>query len=544
MKWLTDPPLPTLPFPRYFLCMNSRSLPSLPFGLLAGLCSLFLLASFAQAANRPNIIWLFSDDHGWQTLSAYGSKVNQTPNLDRIATEGMRFDRATVSNSICAPCRAVILSGKHSHLNGQLTNRDRFDGEQMTFPKVLRKGGYTTALIGKWHLKSDPTGFDYFDVLIGQGPYYNPPMKTNRGDEIKTVKHTGYTTDIITDKSLAWLKNDRDPDKPFMLMCQHKAPHRNWQPAPRHLNLYDDIEIPEPATLFDDYSGRGTAAKEQAMTIERHMNASDLKLKAPRLTEQQQKAWNAAYDPKNEAFEKMNLEGRDLVKWKYQRYAKDYLRCVKAVDEGAGRILDYLEAEGLAENTVVMYSSDQGWYLGEHGWYDKRWMYEESFRTPLLARWPGVIEPGSVNDDLVQNIDFAQTFLDIAGVEAPADMQGASLVPLMKGQSPAFWRDSVYYHYYEFPGAHSVKRHEGVSTKTHKLIHFYDIGEWEMYDLKNDPDELQSVHGNAEYAAMRTALEAELIRLKARYEVPPPPAAKPPKQPRQPKKEKQPAVAK
>jgi len=359
---------------------------------------------------------------------------------------------------------------------------------------------------------------------------------------VTTVKHTGYTTDIITEKSLEWLKNNRDPDKPFMLMSQHKAPHRNWQPAPRHLTLFDDIEIPEPATLFDDYEGRGTAAREQAMTIERHMHARDLKLQAPKLTPEQQEQWNAAYDPKNKAFQEANLEGSKLVSWKYQRYAKDYLRCVQAVDEGVGKILDFIKEAGLEENTVVMYSSDQGWYLGEHGWYDKRWMYEESFRTPFLAKWPGVIEPGSViNDDLVQNIDFAQTFLDIAGVEAPADMQGASLVPLMKGEHPAFWRDSVYYHYYEFPGAHSVKRHEGVSTKTHKLIHFYDIGEWEMFDLTTDPDELQSVHGKADYAAVQGALEAELIRLKQRYEVPPPPKAPAPKPPR---KKKQPAGAK
>ncbi|MEQ9067913.1 MAG: sulfatase-like hydrolase/transferase, partial [Gimesia chilikensis] len=305
-----------------------------------------------------------------------------------------------------------ILTGKHSHLNGFKQNGNKFDGSQQTFPKLLRKQGYQTAIDGKWHLASDPTGFDYSEILIGQGPYYNPPMIRNG----ERVKHEGYTTDIITDLALDYLKNQRDPNKPFMLMFQHKAPHRNWQPGPKHLHMYDDVTIPEPENLFDNYEGRGTAARQQDMTIAKTMTDFDLKLTPPKnLTPEQLKVWNAAYEPKNEAFRKANLKGKDLVRWKYQRYMKDYLRCVASVDDNVGRMLDYLEKSGLAENTVVMYSSDQGFYLGDHGWFDKRFMYEESYRMPLLARWPGVIKPGSVNTDLVSNLDFAETFLNIAG---------------------------------------------------------------------------------------------------------------------------------
>ena len=482
------------------------------------------LASFqigqARDIKRPNILFMFSDDHAFQAISAYGSNRNQTPNIDRLAEEGMIFHRAYVTNSICAPSRAVILTGKHSHLNGQLTNGMRFDGEQQTFPKLLQKLGYQTAMIGKWHLKSDPTGFDHFDVLLGQGPYYNPPMKTNAGGEVKTVKHTGYTTDIIGDKSLEWLKN-RDRDKPFMLMFQHKAPHRNWQPAPRHLTLYDDVTLPEPETLWDDYKGRQEPASTQTMTIRNHLNNGDLKLSAPgNLTPEQRKLWDEAYGPKNEAFRAANLEGKDLIRWKYQRYAKDYLRCVTALDENIGRILDFLDDEGLTKDTVVFYSSDQGWYLGEHGWYDKRWMYEESFRTPLLVRWPGVVKPGSENHDLVQNLDFAQTLVDIAGGTPPDGMQGASLTPLLRGSTPDNWRESMYYHYYEFPGAHSVRRHYGVSTKTHKLIYFYTLDAWELYDLKKDPNELMSVYDDPAYAGVVKELKAELKKLRKQYKVP------------------------
>ncbi len=467
---------------------------------------------------RPlNVLFIFTDDHAYQAISAYGSNRNRTPNIDRIARDGMLFDRAFVTNSICAPSRAVILTGKHSHLNGQLTNGERFDGSQQTFPKLLQKNGYQTAMIGKWHLKSDPTGFDFWQVLQGQGPYYNPPMNTPDG----VRKLTGYTTDVITDVTLDWLRNRRDESKPFFVMSQHKAPHRNWQPGPKHLTKYDDIEIPEPATLRDSYKNRLEPASTQEMTISRHLSASDLKFKAPGgLTPMQKAAWDRAYGPKNEAFKQANPQGDDLLRWKYQRYAKDYLRCIDSVDANVGRLLDYLEETGLAENTVVIYSSDQGWYLGEHGWYDKRWMYEESFRTPLLVRWPGVTKPGSKNSDLVQNLDFAQTFLEICGVKTPSDMQGSSIVPLLMGEKPKEWRNSLYYHYYEYPGPHSVRRHYGVRTERHKLIYFYTLDGWELYDLEKDPHELVSLYGQPGYEKLTAELKSELARLRELYQVP------------------------
>ena len=487
-------------------------------------------------AKPLNVLFIFTDDHAYQAISAYGSNRNKTPNIDRIARDGMLFNRAFVTNSICAPSRAVILTGKHSHLNGQLTNGQKFDGSQQTFPKLLQKKGYQTAIIGKWHLKSDPTGFDFWQVLQGQGPYYNPPMNTAEG----VKKITGYTTDVITDVTLDWLKNGRDKNKPFFVMSQHKAPHRNWQPGPKYLNKYDDIEIPEPATLRDNYKNRLEPASTQAMTIDRHLSANDLKLKAPgNLTPEQKAKWDEAYGPKNEAFEKANLEGDDLFKWKYQRYVKDYLRCIDSVDENIGRLLDYLDEEGLADNTVVIYSSDQGWYLGEHGWYDKRWMYEESFRTPLIVRWPGVTKAGSKNADLVQNLDYAQTFLDICGVKkSPKDMQGASIVPLLKGNKPKDWRKSLYYQYYEYPGGHSVRRHYGVRTDRYKLIHFYMLDGWELFDLKEDPNELHSLYGEKGYEKITSDLKKELTRLRELYEVPEDtrPLVRAPREPRKKKK--------
>lgn len=471
---------------------------------------------FASADERPNILFIMSDDHGYQALSCYGSVVNQTPNLDRIANEGMRFDRCFVTNSICGPSRAVILTGKYSHLNGFVRNGNTFNGGQQTVAKLLRKAGYQTAVVGKWHLKSEPTGFDYFHVLIGQGPYYNPRMRTSDG----MVKHTGYTTEIITDEALSWLKTKRDSSKPFFLMYQHKAPHRNWQPGPKQLNLYDDVTIPEPATLFDDYEGRGTPAKTQKMTIAQDLNENDLKLRPQRgLTDEQQARWNQAYGPKNEAFRKANLEGDELVRWKYQRYVKDYLRCVASVDENVGRVLDYLDESGLADNTIVVYTSDQGWYLGEHGWFDKRWMYEESFRTPLMVRWPKKIKAGTTNNQLVMNLDFAETFLDAAGEPIPSDMQGRSLVPLLEGQPVSDWRQEVYYHYYEFPGAHSVRRHYGLRDDRYKLIYFYEqeIDEWEFYDLQTDPQEMRSVYEDPSYAKRVAEMKQRLLAARERY---------------------------
>lgn len=475
----------------------------------------------AEESKRPNILFIFTDDHASHAMSCYGSKINKTPNLDRISNEGMRFENCFCTNSICGPSRAVILTGKHSHLNGFRDNRSRFDGSQQTFPKLLQKAGYETAVVGKWHLRTEPTGFDYWRILNGQGPYYNPRIK----QEGTQVKHIGYTTDIITDIALDYLKVQRDKEKPFVLMYQHKAPHRNWQPGPNYFSLYDDVTIPEPDNLFDDYSGRGTAARTQDMTIEKTLNDADLKFVPPKnLTPEQLKMWHAAYDPKNEAFRKANLKGKELVRWKYQRYIKDYLRCIASVDDNVGRVLDYLDESGLAENTVVIYSSDQGFYLGDHGWFDKRFMYEESYRMPLVVRWPGNTKPGSVNGDLVSNLDFAETFLDMAGVEIPDDMQGESIVPLLKGNTPTDWRKSLYYHYYEFHAkrrvAHNVRRHYGIRTKQHKLIHFYNLDEWELYDLKRDPREMQSVYDDRQYRPLVLRLKTELRQLQEQFQVP------------------------
>lgn len=487
-------------------------------GLAAGLATLPSCVSggraSGKAAERPNIIFIMADDHASHAMSCYGSKINKTPNLDRIAKDGMRFENSFCTNSICAPCRAVILTGKHSHINGLIDNTVKFDGSQQTFPKLLQKAGYQTAMIGKWHLKTDPTGFDYWNILPGQGVYYNPNM-IEMGER---KKYTGYVTDIITDRALDWLRN-RNTEKPFCLMCHHKAPHRSWEPGPKHLTMYDDVTIPEPATLFDDYTGRGRAAKEQDMSIEKTMTATDLKLTPPKnLTAEQKKDWDAAYNPKNEAFRKANLQGEDLVRWKYQRYIKDYLRCIASVDDNVGRLLDYLDSAGLAENTVVFYTSDQGFYLGDHGWFDKRFMYEESLRMPLLVRYPREIKARSVNKDLVQNLDFAPTFLDFAGVEAPQDMQGESLRQILRGKTPPQWRKSVYYHYYEYPAVHSVKRHYGVRTERYKLIHFYhDIDEWELYDMRRDPDELKNLYNDPAYAKIIEKLKTELKRLREKY---------------------------
>jgi arylsulfatase A-like enzyme len=468
----------------------------------------------AEAKARPNIIFIMTDDHAAQAMSCYGSKVNKTPNLDRIAHEGMRFTNCFCTNSICAPSRAVILTGKYSHLNGLIDNNVRFDGSQPTAPKLLQQAGYETAIIGKWHLQSDPTGFDYWNILPGQGVYYNPVM-IEMGQR---KKHPGYVTDILTDHVLAWLK-ERKGDKPFYLMFHHKAPHREWEPDPKHLALYEDQQLPEPATLFDDQAGRGRAAKEQDMTIAKTMNDKDLKLvPLDGLTPEQKAEWDAAYGPRNKAFKEANPQGKDLVRWKYQRYIKDYLRCIASVDDNVGRLLDYLDESGLAQNTVVVYCSDQGFYLGDHGWFDKRFMYEESLRMPLLVRYPQEIRPGSVNDDIALNLDFAETFLDYAGVPAPADMQGRSLRPLLQGRTPQDWRTSMYYHYYEYPAVHSVKRHYGVRTQRYKLIHFYhDIDEWELYDLKTDPDEMHNIYSEPQYADVVKELKAELSRLRTQY---------------------------
>jgi arylsulfatase A-like enzyme len=400
---------------------------------------------------------------------------------------------------------------------------------------MLQAAGYETAVVGKWHLgeHQPPLGFNYSEVLIGQGPYYNPVMLRDEVGDGRQEKrqHTGYTTDVITDCALEWLKAGRDRSKPFMLMYQHKAPHREWEPDPRHFSMFAEADVPEPPTLFDDWAGRGRAAREQDMTIEHTLTDKDLKLIPPQgLNPEQLAAWNAFYDPQNAEFRAASLTGRDLVRWKYQRYIKDYLRCIASVDDNVGRVLDWLDETGLAQNTVVMYASDQGFYLGDHGWFDKRFMYEESYRTPFLVRWPGVTDAGGdsrairENTDLVSNIDFAETFLDLAGVRIPDDMQGRSLVPILKGQTPTDWRRSHYYQYYEWSAqrkwVHNVHRHYGVRTPTHKLIHYYQIGEWELFDLERDPDELQSVYDDPQYASVVAQLKTELQRLRTDLKVP------------------------
>jgi arylsulfatase A-like enzyme len=469
----------------------------------------------AAEQQRPNILFVFTDDHAPHAISAYGSVLNETPNIDRLANEGMLFTRTFCGNSICAPSRATILTGKHSHANGHIDNGSEFDGSQETFPKLLRAAGYQTALVGKWHLRSAPTGFDHWEVLKGQGPYYNPPIRSAEGTEVTE----GYTTEVLTDMGLDWLQNQRDPDKPFMLMLQHKAPHRRWQPGPRELGMYDDVQFKEPATLFDDYEGRSSAAGMQEMTLRDHMSTDlDLKLKDPGgMNAEQLAAWKKVYDPKREAFEADPPTGDDLVRWKYQRYMQDYLACIAGVDRQLGRVLDYLDESGLADNTVVIYSSDQGFYLGDHGWYDKRWMYEESLRMPFIVRWPGQTPAGSNCDALCQNIDFGPTFLDLAGAEVPAAMQGVSLTPLMQGKRPEDWRRSIYYHYYEYPAVHMVNRHYGVRTERHKLIHYYQLDEWELFDLDLDPDELTNRADDPAYASVRAELKTELTRLQELY---------------------------
>lgn len=496
---------------------------------LAASATAAIPASAQQA--RPNIVFIFTDDHAIQSIGAYGSTINKTPHLDRIAREGAVFLENACGNSICAPSRAAVLTGKHAHINGQRTNQDTFDGGQPTFPKMLQAAGYQTALIGKWHLRSDPTGFDHWEILPGQGSYYNPDLYTAAG----TKRYEGYCTDIVTDLSLEWL-DQRDPDKPFLLMCQHKAPHRTWAPGPDHLTMYRDETIPEPPTLFDDYTGRAPILAENEMTIANHM-MFDYDLKVPglgipdalgrdrpsdevaRMTPAQRAAWDAAYGPENEAFKANPPTGEDLVRWKYQRYIKDYLRCIASVDDNVGRVLDYLNAKGLAENTLVVYASDQGFYLGEHGMYDKRWMYRESFAMPLIARWPGRIAPGTRVTALTQNIDFAPTFLAAAGAPIPDDMQGVDLAPLFDGAAPDDWRDALYYHYYE-EGEHNVARHEGVRTARYKLIHYYGVDQWECFDLQTDPNEMKSVYDEPRYAPVVAELKETLARLKRDYAVP------------------------
>ena len=487
--------------------------------------------------NSPNIIFIMTDDHAYQAISTYGSILMKTPHIDRLAGDGMRFDQAFVTNSICSPSRAVALTGKFSHLNGVKDNDDVFDSSQVTFPKILRQNNYLTAIVGKWHLKSTPSGFDYWKVLPDQGDYYHPEFITPAG----ITKVQGYATEIITDMALAYIDSVKNSSKPFMLMVHHKAPHREWWPSMENLQAFKNSAIPEPATLFDDYRNRGSAAKEAEMRISDHMSltmdnkldpeivenlnlqeflpwyAGNYKKQYDRLSDEEKKQWDAVYGPINENFAENPPKSKQLTYWKYHRYMEDYLACIKSVDDQIGRLLDYLESSGLKEKTLVIYTSDQGFFLGEHGWFDKRFMYEPSFRTPLIISWPGRIQPGSVNTELVQNIDLAPTILSAASAPVPEEMQGLSLIPLFNNDKDP-WRNSLYYHYYEFPSIHMVKRHYGIRTAQYKLIHFYyDVDEWELYDLQKDPDELNNVYHDTAYASIRQKLHDDLDNLRRQY---------------------------
>ena len=489
----------------------------------------------------PNILFIMSDDHAYQAISAYDTRLIQTPNIDRLANEGMLFTNACVANSICAPSRATILTGKHSHINGKIDNRFPFDTNNVPFPQLFQHAGYQTAMYGKLHFGNKPKEVDDFMILPGQGNYINPSFITKTGDT--TI--SGYVTDIITDLTLKWLDNKRDTARPFMLMYLHKAPHRPWWPSPEKFKAFSQKTFPEPFNLFDDYSNRGTAAKTAEMNLLYHMQyGHDSKIRPetlktmgnvePMVEEfkngftgpygRANEAQKALYDPVLDSINTFFMENwpamsdSEKMRWKYQRYMQDYLGCISSVDDNIGRVLDYLDKSGLAENTIVVYTSDQGFYLGEHGWFDKRFIYNESFKTPLLIRWPGVVKAGSRNDEMVQNLDFAQTLLEMAGMTPPDDMQGESLIPLLTEDAAAWSREAVYYHYYEYPSVHMVKRHYGIVTREYKLAHFYyDVDEWELYDRLNDPAEMNNVYHDPDYTQIVETLKQQLADLRVKY---------------------------
>ena len=480
-------------------------------------------SSITPVAERPNVVFLFSDDHAAHAISAYqqslryGVKLPPTPNLDRLARDGMLFVNSFVTNSICGPARATVLTGQYGHLNGVMTNNEPIHPTTVTFPKLMQGAGYQTALFGKWHLRTNPEGFDRYEILAGQGPYYNPVLHTGSD----SVRYTGYTLDVVTDRALKWLNQDRDKSKPFMMMLTFNAPHRWWDPGPDQLSLYRDTTFEIPRTFWDSGQGRASPARDPEMKISLDLIPRDLKLDPPNnLSPAQLASWNAAYSAENEKLKAAGLEGEALAKWKYQRFIADYMRVISTLDAQVGRVLQELDKAGLSRNTVVVYSSDQGFFLGDHGWFDKRWMYEESLRTPLIVRWPGVVKPGSRNSDLVMNLDLAETFLDIAGSTKPASMQGESIVPLLRGSTPRNWRDAIYYQYFEYPGWHAVRRQYGVRTQRYKLIHYYEVGEWELFDLEKDPEELKSVYADKSYATVRRDLEGKLAALRRQYAVP------------------------
>ena len=484
-----------------------------------------------KAKGPYNIVYIMTDDHTAQMMSCYDTRYMETPNLDRIAADGVRFTNSFVANSLSGPSRACIITGKHSCANKFYDNTTCvFDATQQTFPKLLQQAGYQTAIVGKWHLESLPTGFDFWEVLPGQGDYYNPDFITQQND---TVRREGYITDIITDDAIDWMENKRDKAKPFCLMINHKAIHRNWMADTTDLALYEDKVFPLPETFYDDYEGRPAAAAQEMSIAEDMDLIYDLKMIAPgkdsrlrelyesflgRMKPDERAAWDRFYNPLIEDFYKRDLKGRELAEWKFQRYMRDYMKTVKSLDDNVGRVLDYLEEKDLLKNTLVVYTSDQGFYMGEHGWFDKRFMYEESMRTPLIMRLPdGFSRRGDITE-LVQNIDYAPTFLELAGAAVPDDIQGLSLVPLLKGEHPDDWRTALYYHFYEYPAEHMVKRHYGIRTDRYKLIHFYnDIDEWELYDMQNDPHELDNLYGKEGYDELTAELKSRLLSLQEQY---------------------------
>ena len=492
--------------------------------------------SFAQ--QKPNVIYIMSDDHDDDAISAYNKDFISTPNIDRIAKDGMRFDRAFVGNSICSPSRATLLTGQHSHKNGVKDNRTRFDSSRMTMPKLLQAAGYQTAVIGKWHLHSLPTGFDYWKILPGMGQYWNTRIIQMPGD---TITEEGYSSDVITDNALAWLKN-RDRTKPFVLLFHHKAPHRYFFPNLKHLENFYNKEFPEPSTLYNDTTGRGSAWRMQTMSILPDMKlCSDLKVDPAALMDIPELRPDSAeiayynaimrrvpkdlraryleiYAERGKLIRDKKLRGKELLRYKYQWYMQDYLACIASIDESVGRLLNYLDAEKLSENTAVMYTSDQGFYLGENGWFDKRFMYDVSMQTPLLIKWPGKIKPGQVNKQMVQNIDFAPTILDITGTSIPDSMQGISLVPMITGKKAKLDRDYLYYHYYEYLKDHTVIPHRGIRGERYKLIHFYTVDEWEFYDLQTDPAEQKNLIRSKQHQQMIGKFKSQLQKEREKYD--------------------------
>lgn len=501
------------------------------------ICLFFPFLGMAQS--KPNIIYIMSDDHDADAISAYGSKFIKTPHIDRIAKEGMLFQRAFVGNSICGPARATLLTGQHSHKNGMKDNRTRFDGSQLTMPKLFQQHGYQTAIVGKWHLHTYPTGFDYWKILPGQGLYYQPRLIQMNGD---TSTYPGYATEVITNEAINWLQNKREQDKPFLLLLHHKAPHRYFFPSPKNIEAFKDKTFPEPATLYADTTGRGSAWKLQTMSILHDMKlSSDLKVDPVylmdipwlkpdsaevayynsifnRIPVADRQKIKDIYAIRGTILQEQRPQGNALLKLKYQWYMQDYLATAASVDEGVGKLLDYLDNSGLTQNTLIVYTSDQGFYLGQNGWFDKRWMYDVSMRTPLMARWPGHIKPGTTNRTMVQNIDYAPTFLDVAGISIPSSMQGISLKPILKDTRAMVSRNSLYYHFYEYNADHTVLQHLGVRTERYKLIYFYTVNEWQLYDLKNDPTEQKNLIRNKQYTDVLANMKKELLRLRDHYD--------------------------